>query len=151
VNTPGEGSRKLEILLAEDNAADLLLLTRFLKESSVKNHVNVARDGQMALDYLRRVNGFENAKRPHLVLLDLSLPRVDGREVLNEVKRDPDLRSIPVIVMTGSCSSQEILSVYQSHADYCMIKPEDLEQYASSVKYLEEVWLKTLSGEKARH
>ena len=87
--------RVIEILLVEDNAADLILMTKLLKESSVKNNVNVARDGQMALDYLRRVNGFENAVRPHLVLLDLSLPRMDGREVLNEVKRDPALRFHP--------------------------------------------------------
>jgi chemotaxis family two-component system response regulator Rcp1 len=141
--------RVIEILLVEDNAADLILMTKLLKGSSVKNNVNVARDGQMALDYLRRVNGFENAVRPHLVLLDLSLPRMDGREVLNEVKRDPALRSIPVIIMTGTNSPDEILKAYQSEADYCMIKPYDLQQYTSSIKYLEEVWFKNLSGDTA--
>jgi CheY-like chemotaxis protein len=149
VKPPEKALRDIEILLVEDNAADLLLMMKFLRAWSVKNHVNVARDGQMALDYLRRANGFENAKRPHLILLDLSLPRMDGHEVLNEVKGDPALGSIPVIVMTGSNSPQEALSAYQCKADYYMVKPYDLEQFASSVKYLEEVWFKTLSGDQA--
>jgi DNA-binding response OmpR family regulator len=138
----------IDILLVEDNAGDLLLQMKFLKESKVKCRVNIVRDGEMALDYLKRINGFERAWRPDLVLLDLGLPRLGGLEVLKEIKSDESLRMMPVIVFTSSNDAMDALSVYQLKADYLMIKPCDLSQFAASMRYLEEVWLKVLFDRK---
>jgi len=141
---PDEAVDELEILLVEDNVADLLLMMKFLKESSVANRVNVVRNGLSALDYLKRTNGFEYAKRPDLIFLDLNLPLKDGREVLKEVKSDEELRTIATIIMTTSSSYLDILDAYKCKADYYMIKPKDIDQMISSMKYMEDVWLRTL-------
>ena len=134
----------IDILLVEDNAGDLLLMMKFLKESKVKCRVNIVRDGEMALDYMKRINGFEKAWRPDLVLLDLGLPRLSGLEVLREIKSDESLRIIPVIVFTSSNHATDALAAYQLKADYLMVKHCDLSQFAASMRYLEEVWLKVL-------
>ncbi|HTA75965.1 MAG TPA: response regulator, partial [bacterium] len=141
MSTPRSKSRQVEILLVEDNVADLLLMMKFLKESAVQSNVSVARDGQMAMDYLKRVNGFENAVRPDLVLLDLGLPYKDGHEVLSEIKQETSLNSIPIIVLTSSNAPKDAIDAYIEKADYYMVKPHDLKQYAASMKYLEEFWL----------
>lgn len=138
--------KKMEILLVEDHLPDLLLVMKFLKESSIRNRLHVARDGQMALDYLKQENGFEKAVRPDLIFLDLTLPLRDGREVLSEIKSDPLLMSIPVIIVTKSISGMDILKAHNAKVDFYMVKPSDLNRFTAAMSYVEEVWLKTLSG-----
>jgi chemotaxis family two-component system response regulator Rcp1 len=140
--------RQVEILLVEDHLPDLLLVMKFLKESPIRNRVHVARDGQMALDYLKQENGFEKAVRPDLIFLDLTLPLRDGREVLIEIKSDPLLLSIPIIVVTKSISGTDILKAHNAKVDFYMVKPTDLRRFTAAMSYVEEVWLKTLSGNR---
>jgi len=143
-----EAVGQIEILLVEDNVADLLLMMKFLKESKVKSRVNITRDGETAVDYLRKTNGFESAIRPDLVLLDLGLPLMDGRAVLKMIKNDPQLKSIPVVILSGSDHPADVAAAYRADVNFYMIKPCDLFQFNSSMKYLEEVWLKVLARDK---
>jgi CheY-like chemotaxis protein len=129
----------------EDNVADLLLLMKFLKESTVKNHVNVVRDGQAAMQYLNRVKGFETSPRPDLILLDLTLPLMDGMEVLIAVKENPQLSAIPIIILTATDSLEMVSRAYECKADYYMVKPQNLDQLSHSIKYLEEFWFEKLA------
>lgn len=131
----------IEILLVEDNAGDVRLTQEALREGKVKNNLNVARDGAEALRFLRREAPFENAPQPDLILLDLNLPRLDGREVLREIKADPALRVIPVVVLTTSSADADIVRSYQLHANCYITKPVDLEQFISVVKSIDEFWL----------
>ncbi len=140
--------RQVEILMVEDNVADLLLMMKFFKESPVKNRVNVVREGMAAMDYLNRVNGFEDAVRPDLILLDLNLPGKDGREVLREVKKDPALQAIPVVIVTDSNDPEEVTKAYENKANFYMIKPSDMEQFLTSMKYLELVWVKKAEAQE---
>ncbi|MEO8553820.1 MAG: response regulator [Kofleriaceae bacterium] len=127
----------IEILLVEDNPADVRLTQEALREGKVKNNLSVARDGEEALAFLRR----EGAPRPDLILLDLNLPRRDGREVLKEIKADPDLRRIPVVVLTTSSAEVDILKSYELHANCYITKPVDLEQFITVVKSIDDFWL----------
>jgi two-component system, chemotaxis family, response regulator Rcp1 len=138
--------RQVEILLVEDHLPDLLLVMKFLKESRIPNRVHAARNGQMALDYLRQENGYEKAVRPDLIFLDLTLPLRDGREVLSEMKSDPLLNTIPVIILTRSISGMDILNARNAKVDFYMVKPTDLRRFTAAMSYVEEVWLKTLAG-----
>jgi CheY-like chemotaxis protein len=134
-------ANEIEILLVEDNAADVRLTQEALREGKVKNHLSVVRDGEEALRHLRREPPFENAPRPDLILLDLNLPRKDGREVLQEIKRDPDLQRIPVVVLTTSSAEADILKSYTLHANCYITKPVDLEQFIAVVRSIDEFWL----------
>lgn len=145
MNQPG-APRQVEILLVEDYLPDVLLMTKFLNVSSVKTRVNVARDGQTALDYLKQENGFEKAARPDLIFLDLSLPLRDGREVLNEIKSNQTLMFIPIIIVTASISGTDILNAHNAKVDFYMVKPTDTRRFTAAMNYVEEVWLKTLAG-----
>ena len=127
----------IEILLVEDNPADVRLTQEALREGKVKNNLSVARDGEEALAFLRR----EGAPRPDLILLDLNLPRRDGREVLKEIKDDPQLRMIPVVVLTTSAAEGDILKSYALHANCYITKPVDLEQFITVVKSIDDFWL----------
>lgn len=127
----------IEILLVEDNPADVRLTQEALREGKVKNNLSVARDGEEALAFLRR----DGATRPDLILLDLNLPRRDGREVLKEIKADPDLRRIPVVVLTTSEAEVDILKSYELHANCYITKPVDLEQFITVVKSIDDFWL----------
>ncbi len=138
--------RQVEILLVEDHLLDLLLVMKFLKESSIRTRVHAARDGQSAMDYLRRENGYEKAVRPDLIFLDLSLPRKSGREVLREIKSNPLIQEIPVIVVTTSASGMDLISARQAQVKFYMIKSNDLKRFMAAMSYVEEVWIKTLSG-----
>ena len=133
--------RPIEILLVEDNPGDVRLTREALQEAKVRNNLAVANDGVEALSYLRREPPFENATRPDLVLLDLNLPRKDGREVLAEIKADPDLRRLPVVVLTTSNAEQDILESYNLYANCYITKPVDLDQFLGIVTSIEDFWL----------
>lgn len=133
--------RPVEILLVEDNAADVRLTIEALREGKVRNNLSVVRDGVEALQFLRREGPYAEASRPDLVLLDLNLPRKDGREVLSEIKKDDALKQIPVVVLTTSSAEADILRSYSLHANCFITKPVDLDQFVSVVKSIDEFWL----------
>jgi CheY-like chemotaxis protein len=112
-----------------------------LKEGKVRNNLHVARDGVEALEFLHREGGFAEAARPDLILLDLNLPRMDGREVLAEIKSDPKLKMIPVVVLTTSSAEQDVLHSYELQASCYITKPVDLEQFIKVVRSIEDFWL----------
>lgn len=132
--------RPIEILLVEDNPGDVRLTVEALKEGKVHNRLNVARDGVEALDYLRRRTPYADAERPDVILLDLNLPRKDGREVLAEIKNDEELRRIPVVILTTSKAEEDILRSYQLHANCYVTKPVDLDQFMTVVRSIEDFW-----------
>jgi two-component system, chemotaxis family, response regulator Rcp1 len=134
-------AHEIEILLVEDNAGDVRLTLEALKEARVHNHMSVARDGVEALAFLRREGQYAASPRPDLILLDLNLPRKDGREVLAEIKADPRLRSIPVVILTTSKAEEDILKTYDLHANCYITKPVDLGCFLDVVKAIEGFWL----------
>jgi CheY-like chemotaxis protein len=136
-----EHERPIEILLVEDNPGDVRLTIEALKEGKVRNNLNVARDGVEAVAFLRREGPYANAVRPDLILLDLNLPRKDGREVLAEIKEDASLRRIPVVVLTTSKAEEDILRTYDLHANCYITKPVDLEQFIQVVRSIDDFWL----------
>lgn len=131
----------IEILLVEDNAADVRLTVEALREGKVRNRLTVARDGEEALDVLARRGPFAEAPRPDLILLDLNLPRKDGREVLAIIKADPSLKRIPVVVLTTSSAELDIIKSYNLHANCYITKPVDLDQFVRVVKSIDDFWL----------
>lgn len=133
--------KPVEILLVEDNPGDVRLTKEALKEAKVINNLTVLKDGVEALTFLRREGRYANAPRPHLILLDLNLPRKDGREVLAEIKDDERLKRIPVVVLTTSQNEQDVLKTYSLHANCYVTKPVDLEQFITVVKSIEDFWL----------
>jgi len=141
VSIIGEKSRPVEILLVEDNPGDVRLTVEALKEAKVSNNLSVVGDGQDALSYLRREGQFQDAARPDLILLDLNLPRMSGREVLALIKEDSDLKRIPVVILTTSEAEQDILRSYDLHANCYITKPVDLEKFITVVKSIEGFWL----------
>ena len=135
-----DATRPVEILLVEDNPGDVRLTREALREGKVRNNLNVVGDGVEALAYLRRQGKYADAVRPDLILLDLNLPRKDGREVLAEVKEDPELRHIPVVVLTSSQAEQDIARAYDLHANCYVSKPVDLDQFVTVVKSVNDFW-----------
>lgn len=135
------GSRAFQILLVEDNPGDVRLMQEALKEYGVTNDLVVARDGIQALEYLRPLNQRADFRQPDLILLDLNLPKKDGREVLADIKSDSKLCVIPVVVLTTSDTEIDIMNAYQLHANCFITKPIDLEQFISVVKSIEDFWL----------
>ena len=132
--------RPIEILLVEDNPGDVRLTVEGLKESKVRNNLHVARDGVEAMEFLQRQGQHTSAVRPDLILLDLNLPRMDGREVLAEIKSDPKLKTIPVVVLTTSRAEHDVLRSYELQANCYITKPVDLEQFITVVKSIEDFW-----------
>jgi chemotaxis family two-component system response regulator Rcp1 len=132
--------RPIEILLVEDNPGDVRLTIEGLNESKVRNNLHVARDGVEAMEFLRREGQHAGPVRPDLILLDLNLPRMDGREVLSEIKSDPKLKTIPVVVLTTSRAEQDVLRSYELQANCYITKPVDLEQFITVVKSIEDFW-----------
>jgi two-component system, chemotaxis family, response regulator Rcp1 len=132
--------RPIEIVLVEDNPGDVRLTVEGLKESKVRNNLHVARDGVEAMEFLRREGQHTGAVRPDLILLDLNLPRMDGREVLLEIKSDPKLKTIPVVVLTTSRAEHDVLRSYELQANCYITKPVDLEQFITVVKSIEDFW-----------
>jgi chemotaxis family two-component system response regulator Rcp1 len=136
-----ESYRPIELLLVEDNPGDVRLTQEALREGKVRNHLNVAVDGIEALAFLRREGQYANAPQPDLILLDLNLPKKSGREVLAEIKDDPDLRRIPVVILTVSKAEEDVLKSYNLHANCYVTKPVDLDQFLEVVKSIEDFWL----------
>lgn len=133
-------ARPIEILLVEDNPGDIILTKEAFAEAKIKNNIHIARDGEEALLYLNKHNGYEKAVKPDLILLDLNLPKVDGREVLDNIKSDEGLCHIPVVVLTSSESEQDILETYELHANSYVVKPINLEQFVSVINAIENFW-----------
>ena len=133
--------RPVEILLVEDNPGDVRLTEEALKEGKVINNIHLARDGVEAMSFLQRGGEYNNAVRPDLILLDLNLPKKDGREVLIEIKKDEELRRIPVVVLTTSRAEEDIIRTYDYHANCYITKPVDFDQFINVVKSIENFWL----------
>jgi two-component system, chemotaxis family, response regulator Rcp1 len=132
---------RLEVLLVEDNPADIRLTREALKEAEALARLHVAEDGIKAMEYLRQSS--QKTPKPHLILLDLNLPRKDGREVLEEIKRDISLRHIPVVVLTTSQAEQDVLRSYQLLANAYVTKPVDLDQFFHVVRSIDRFWFRT--------
>jgi CheY-like chemotaxis protein len=130
----------INILLVEDNPGDVRLTVEALKEGKVHNHLSVVSDGVEALAFLRNQGPYTDAPRPDLMLLDLNLPKKDGREVLAEIKDDPNLRRIPVVVLTTSEAEADVLKSYALHANCYITKPVDLEQFVNIIGKIEDFW-----------
>jgi len=134
-------ARPAEILLVEDSPGDVRLMQEALREGKVANRVHVVRDGVQAMDFVRQQGDYADVPRPDIILLDLNLPKKDGREVLAELKADPDLRRIPVVILTTSRAEEDILRAYDLHANCYMTKPVDLGQFFALVKDIKQYWL----------
>ena len=134
-------TRPIEILLVEDSAADVRLTVEALKEAKVRNKLNVVDDGVKALAYLNKKGEYANALRPDLILLDLNLPKKGGREVLEEIKQDENLKCIPVVVLTVSRAEEDVLHSYNLHANCYITKPVDFTKFMEVVKAIESFWL----------
>ena len=132
--------RPIEILLVEDNPGDIRLTQEALKESKLMNHLSIVHDGVEGLAYLRRQGPYAQAAAPDLVLLDLNLPKKDGREVLRDMKNDSDLRRIPVVVLTTSKAEEDIVRSYENHANCYIHKPVDFSQFMAVVQKIEDFW-----------
>ncbi len=133
-------SKSVEILVVEDNEGDIRLMEEAFKQGSLSKNLNVTRDGEQAMAYLRREGVYAKSPRPALILLDLNLPRKDGREVLAEIKNDPLLRRIPVIVLSTSTSAEDVRQAYDLHANCYVPKPLDLDKLLELGRSLEEFW-----------
>ncbi len=131
----------IEILLVEDNPGDVRLTREALEEGKILNRLTVATDGVEALAILRRQGKHADAKSPDLILLDLNLPKKDGREVIAEIKQDPKLKHIPVVVLTSSKAEQDIIKTYNLGANCYVTKPVDLDQFLTMVKSIQKFWL----------
>lgn len=132
--------RPVEILLVEDSPTDALLAKEALKQARVTNNLHHVKDGVEAISFLRRLDRYGDAPRPDLILLDLNLPRMDGRDVLAEVKSDPVLKVIPVVVLTTSQSEDDVLRAYGNHANCYITKPIDFDKFIDVVKSIEHFW-----------
>jgi len=140
---------QVEILLVEDSESDIVLTQEVLKEAKVINNLSVARDGEEAMHRVQ-LEPDDSYPRPDLILLDLNLPRKDGRDVLRELKEDPDLRRIPVVVLTTSAEERDVIAAYDQHVNAYITKPVDIDQFVSVVKSIENFWLSVVTLPDAR-
>lgn len=131
----------IEILLIEDNPADIRLTQEAFREARLHNTIHVAQDGVSAMAFIRQTAPFQHAPRPDLILLDLNLPKKDGREILKEVKSDPHTRTIPVVVLTTSEDEGDVLRSYDLHANAYLVKPIDVLRFITMIRSLESFWL----------
>ena len=132
--------RPVEILLVDDNPGDIRLTQETLKESKIINKINVVEDGAEAIGFLKKVGKYENVSTPDLILLDLNLPKKNGREVLAEIKEDKILKLIPVVIFTISTAEEDILKSYKLHANCYITKPVDMNQFIKIVRSIENYW-----------
>ncbi len=133
--------RPIQVLLVEDSPSDKELTIEALSEAKMRNHLSMVEDGVEAMQFLRRQGPYANAPRPDVILLDLNLPRKDGREVLAEIKADSDLRAIPVVILTASRAEEDLFRSYQLNANCYITKPVDFEQFMQVVRCIEDFWL----------
>jgi two-component system, chemotaxis family, response regulator Rcp1 len=133
--------RPIEILLVEDSPGDVTLTIEALRDAKVANNLHVARDGEEALRFLRQEGEFADRPRPDLILLDLNMPRKDGREVLADLKADDELKRIPVVVLTTSQSEDDVAAAYNLSANCYVAKPVDLDQFLGVVRAIDDFWL----------
>lgn len=145
MNQPLKASRSIEILMIEDNPGDVRLTREAMRQAKLDNRLNVVGDGVQALAYLRRQGEYGSAPRPDLILLDLNLPRMDGREVLAEIKADPEFKSIPVVVLTTSSSAQDVERIYALHANCYISKPVDFDKFMQVVQQIDEFWVRVVT------
>jgi len=136
-----KSAKPINILLVEDNPADIRLTREVFKDGKINNILNVVMDGEEALLYLKKLDKYLSAETPDLILLDLNLPKKDGREVLEEIKADYNLKLIPVIILTTSSAEKDIIATYTHHANCYIMKPVDLGQFVSVIRCIEEFWL----------
>jgi len=136
-----EKNRPIEILLVEDNPGDVRLTQEALKDGKILNNLHVTSDGVEAMAFLHREDRYADKPRPDIILLDLNLPKKNGREVLKEIKEDSDLKRIPVVVLTVSSAEQDILKTYNLHANCYITKPVGLDEFLTIVKSIEDFWL----------
>jgi two-component system, chemotaxis family, response regulator Rcp1 len=136
-------SRPLEILSVEDNPADVFLIKKFLGCAEPSCTITFVPDGEQALDYLFRRGRYSDAKRPDLILLDLNLPRKDGREVLKEIKADPELHIIPILILTSSGSEEDIRATYEGCANCYYVKPSDLAHFIEVMNIIQQAWIQS--------
>ena len=135
----------IEILLVDDNPGDIELTKAALRDARILNEIHVATDGEQALRFLKRVGEFAKAPRPDLVFLDLTMPKVDGFQVLAEMKADPDLRRIPVIVMSSSDAEKDLARAYDAQISAYLIKPSDLDAYFTAIRSVKELWFNVIA------
>ncbi|OBI85158.1 response regulator [Mycobacterium asiaticum] len=136
--------RPIDILLVEDDPGDELITREAFEQNKLKNRLHVAHDGEEGLNYLYRRGSYEHAPRPDLILLDLNLPKYDGRQLLEKIKSDPDLCRIPVVVLTTSSAEEDILRSYKLHANAYVTKPVDLDQFITAVRQIDEFFLQVV-------
>jgi two-component system, chemotaxis family, response regulator Rcp1 len=139
--TPEEAVMPIDILLVEDSPSDAKLTAKTFKKAKVLNTLHIVEDGVEAMNFLRQLGDYQNAPRPDLILLDLNLPRKDGRKVLAEIKEDPNLQNIPVVVLTTSESEEDILKSYKLRANCYITKPVTLQRFIKVVESIEDFWL----------
>lgn len=133
--------KEIKILLVEDNEGDIVLTKQALKKANITNGINVTKDGYDAMRYLRKEGEFANAETPDLILLDINLPKMDGMEVLAEIKNDETLRSIPVVILTTSDSENDIVRSYNNHANCYITKPVDFRKFMEVVQMIKDFWI----------
>lgn len=136
--------RAIDILLVEDDPGDELITREAFEHNKLNNRLHVARDGEEGLNYLYQRGEYEHAPRPDLILLDLNLPKYDGRQLLQKIKSDPDLSRIPVVVLTTSSAEEDILRSYKLHANAYVTKPVDLDQFMNAVRQIDEFFLQVV-------
>jgi chemotaxis family two-component system response regulator Rcp1 len=136
-----DNSKLVDILLVEDNEGDARLAKEAMRDSKIRNTLHHVSDGEEAMTFLRKEGKYENVPRPDLILLDLNLPKKDGREVLAEIKNDDNLKRIPVVILTVSSAEEDILKSYNLHANCFITKPIDLSQFMKVVRSVEDFWL----------
>jgi chemotaxis family two-component system response regulator Rcp1 len=134
-------SRIVEILLVEDNPGDIRLTQEAFKDAKVSNNLNIARDGEEAVQFLRKEKTFKDAPTPDIIFLDLNLPKLDGREVLEFIKKDKDLHLIPVVILTSSDAERDVVQTYHLHANCYVVKPVDFKKFIEVIKSINDFWL----------
>ncbi|WP_328395750.1 response regulator [Nocardia sp. NBC_00416] len=147
MTVPGQ---PIDILLVEDDPGDELMTREAFEDNRIGNTLHVAHDGQEALDFLYRKEGYADAPRPDLILLDLNLPKYDGRQVLEKIKADPDLTHIPVVVLTTSAAEEDILRSYKLHANAYVTKPVDLDQFVAAIKQIDDFFVQVVRLPRAQ-
>jgi len=145
MSTTQDGPHAIEILLVEDNPGDVRLVQEAMRAAKMRNRIHVVEDGVEAMEFLRHQGRFADVPRPDLILLDLNLPKKDGREVLAEVKNDPELKRIPVVVLTTSQVESDVLQAYDLHANCYVVKPVDFSRFMDVVRQIDSFWVSVVT------